>query len=96
MSPDQIVRAWKDADYSACLTPEAAAALPANPVGRIDLSDAALDVAGGDMAIRTEYVETLGCCEGFTQAGKCDFTVGIRYCTELCITIFYSHWSWCQ
>ena len=95
MSPDQIVRAWKDADYGASLSPEAAAALPANPVGRIDLSDAALDVAGGDMAMRTEWVETLGCCEGFTQAGKCDFTAGINMCSQLCFTIFWSHWDWC-
>ena len=41
MSPDQIVRAWKDADYGACLGPDAGTSLPANPVGPIELADAA-------------------------------------------------------
>jgi mersacidin/lichenicidin family type 2 lantibiotic len=95
MSPEQIVRAWKDADYNATLGPEAAA-IPPSPVGHVDLAEAALDAAGGDMAARTEYFETLGCCQGFTQAGKCDVTVGLAACTQVCITIFWSHWDWCQ
>src|SRR5687768_16183042 len=55
MSPDQIVRAWKDADYGACLP---AASVPVHPVGPIDIADSALDVAGAS-AYATEYVETL-------------------------------------
>lgn len=96
MSPDQIVRAWKDAEYGAMLTPEAAASLPVNPAGTIDLADDELgSAAGGDMAMRTEYMETLGCCQGFTQAGRCDVTIGYPYCTMQCVTIFMSHWAWC-
>jgi mersacidin/lichenicidin family type 2 lantibiotic len=96
MSPEQIVRAWKDADYDAALSASTGISAPPSPVGRIDLPDPALDVAGGDVAMRTEYLETLGCCQGFTQPGKCDVTAALLYCTQLCITIFWSHWDWCQ
>lgn len=94
MSPDQIVHAWKDADYAAALAPDAAATLPANPVGGIELSDAALDAAGGAMA-RTEYVETLGCCGGLTESTKCDITIGFPYCTCQCLTIILTNASLC-
>lgn len=88
MSPDQIVRAWKDADYAATLAPDTAATLPAHPVGAVELSDAAIDMAAGGSVARTEYIETLGCCQGFTQDGKCDVTTaGFPYCTCQCLTI---------
>jgi len=91
MTPAQIVRAWKDADYGAALPPEVASAVPAHPTGAIELTDDALGlVAGGDMAIRTEYMESLGCCKGFTQAGYCDMTNGILVCTQGCLTIFWT------
>ena len=95
MSPDQVVRAWKDPDYSTCLGRDATASLPAHPIGPIDIADAALDVAGASIQIRTEFVETLGCCQGFTQAGKCDVTVGYPYCTMGCITIVLTNASLC-
>jgi mersacidin/lichenicidin family type 2 lantibiotic len=90
MSPDQVIRAWKDADYGACLAVEAASSLPAHPIGPIDVADSALDVSGGSIAISTEYVETLGCCQGFTQAGTCDVTVGGGgfVCTMLCFSLW--------
>ena len=91
MSPDQIVRAWKDADYGACLP---AASVPVHPVGPIDIADSALDVAGASV-YATEYVETLGCCQGFTQAGKCDVTAGWPYCTVFCLTIVMTHVQLC-
>jgi len=91
MSPDQIVQAWKDADYAAALAPDAAATLPANPVGAIELSDAALDTVAGGADYRTEYVETLGCCGGFTESGKCDVTIGFPYCTMQCFTIILTN-----
>lgn len=90
MSPDQIVRAWKDADYDASLAAESSVEVPAHPVGPIDIADAALEASGGYDS-RTEYVETLGCCQGFTQADRCDFTAGaggIGYCTWTCITMW--------
>ena len=91
MSPDQVIRAWKDADYSACLVANgAAASFPAHPVGPIELSDSALDLGGGSIQISTEYLETLGCCQGITQAGMCDLTAGggVFVCTTLCFTIW--------
>jgi len=90
--PEQVIRAWKDTDGTACRAPDAS--LPANPVGPIDIDDSALDVTGGYVA-RTEYVETLGCCQGFTQAGKCDFTAGVIYCTMGCLTIVWTTESIC-
>ena len=93
MSPDQVVRAWKDADYSACLGMQAS--VPAHPVGPIELEDRALDVSGASIANRTEFVETLGCCQGFTQAGKCDVTIGYPYCTMACLTIFMTNSAIC-
>ena len=94
MSPDQVVRAWKDADYGEGLG--GAASLPAHPVGPIEIADSALDLAGASVELRTEYVETLGCCQGFTQAGMCDFTAGFNgMCTSLCFTIVFTAVSIC-
>ena len=96
MSPEQIIRAWKMADDDAC-RPRDAEVGPPNPVGPIALSDAMLDMSGGSIeAERTEYLETLGCCQGFTQYTKCDVTAAIQVCTTLCITIWWSHFDWCQ
>ncbi len=48
MSSKNIVRAWKDPGYRDSLTAAERAALPANPAGAIELSDADLGkVAGG-------------------------------------------------
>ena len=94
MTPDQIVRAWKDADFSAALGD--ASALPPNPVGAIELPDNEVGLAaGGYVADGTQYLETLGCCKGITQAGKCDLTLGFPYCSTFCITIVFTGASFC-
>jgi len=97
MSPNQIVRAWKDADYRAQLAVEAAGAVPSHPAGDIDIADSMLALSGGEAA-RTEYFETLGCCQGFTQEGKCDFTAGGGgfMCTAFCFTIFWTNDKICS
>lgn len=99
MSSDHVIRAWKDADYGACLDANAATQLPAHPVGPIELADSALDLGGG-VAVTTEYLETLGCCQGITQlgAGMCDLTAGggVFVCTTLCATVFFTTRSICQ
>jgi mersacidin/lichenicidin family type 2 lantibiotic len=89
MLPDQVIRAWKDADYGARLAAGTASTLPAHPVGPIDLADSALDLGGGSIAT-TEQLETLGCCQGLTQGGTCDLTAGggIFVCTTLCLTVW--------
>jgi mersacidin/lichenicidin family type 2 lantibiotic len=91
MSPERIVRAWKDSGSEAVLGSQAGA-VPAHPIGRIEIDDRALDVSGGSVQqTRTEYGETLMCCQGVTQAGKCDLTaVAILYCTTGCYTIIMS------
>lgn len=96
MSPNQIVRAWKDGDYRASLSAESGMAIPAHPVGGIALTDAMFELSGGEES-RTEYFESLGCCQGFTQAGKCDFTAGggAFYCTGLCFTLILTQVDWC-
>jgi mersacidin/lichenicidin family type 2 lantibiotic len=93
MTPDQIVRAWKDADYGTTLGD--ASALPPNPVGAIELTDDAIGLVAGGYAAGTQYLESLGCCKGFTQSGYCDFTVGYPYCTNYCVTIILTGVSLC-
>ncbi len=48
MSTQDIIRAWKDADYNASLSDAQRAALPDNPAGPSELTDADLaETAGG-------------------------------------------------
>lgn len=93
MTPDQIIRAWKDADYGAAMAESGL--LPPNPVGPIDLTDDAAGLAAGGMINGTQYLETLGCCKGITESGKCDITWGYPYCTSFCITIILTGASIC-
>lgn len=99
MSSDQVIRAWKNADYGACLDADLATSLPTHPVGPIDLPDSALDVGGGSVAVSTERAETLGCCQGVTQVGSgmCDLTAGggVFVCTTLCMTVWFTTKSVC-
>ena len=88
MTPEQIVRAWKDADYNSSLSHGEAAILPPSPVGAMDLADDAIDLAAGGSMLATELLETIGCCKGLTQKNLCDFTAGFPICTQLCFTIF--------
>jgi mersacidin/lichenicidin family type 2 lantibiotic len=47
MTIHEIVRAWKDTDYRASLSDTQRAALPAHPVGAIELDVDDLEVAAG-------------------------------------------------
>jgi mersacidin/lichenicidin family type 2 lantibiotic len=48
MSKVDIVRAWKDAEYRASLSPADRALVPENPAGLVELSDEELEgIAGG-------------------------------------------------
>jgi len=93
MTPDQIVRAWKDADYGTASCD--ASTLPPNPVGAIELSDDEIGLAAGGMVAGTQYLESMGCCKGITQSGYCDLTDGYPYCTTYCITIILTGASLC-
>ena len=94
MTPDQIVRAWKDADYCSDLASTEQSALPANPVGPLHLDDAAIDLAIGGHVAGTEYLESIGCCKGITQRTYCDITAGY-ICTTSCFTIIFTGDSVC-
>jgi mersacidin/lichenicidin family type 2 lantibiotic len=51
MKQNDIVRAWKDAEFRAELSPEERALLPENPAGLVELTDEALEyVVGGETA----------------------------------------------
>jgi mersacidin/lichenicidin family type 2 lantibiotic len=62
MSKINVVRAWKDAKFRKSLSAEEQAMLPANPVGRVELSDAQLGISGAkDRPPRqTDYLCTYG------------------------------------
>ena len=79
MSSQNIVRAWKDAAYRNSLTEAERAALPANPAGAIELSDADLGwVGGGRIAITAGC--TRACSVGCTLACTLACTVVFPYC----------------
>lgn len=91
MTSHQIVRAWKDADYGATLSLSEASSVPAHPVGGIQLADAELGLVAGGYEEGTQWLETLGCCKGITEYGKCDLTAGpAGGCTMWCFTIIWT------
>ena len=94
MTPDQIVRAWKDPEYCSELASIDSSALPPSPVGPIDLADEAIDLAIGGQVAGTQYLESIGCCKGITQRGYCDISTAFP-CTMYCFTIFWSGDSIC-
>jgi mersacidin/lichenicidin family type 2 lantibiotic len=47
MTTDKIIRAWKDEDFRNTLTESERTALPGNPAGIIDLTDADIAKASG-------------------------------------------------
>ena len=72
MTHQDVIRAWKDADFRNSLTAEQLAALPENPAGLIALDDADLDVVAGG-APYTYYCNTSeGACA--TWASICTYT----------------------
>ena len=65
MSKKNIVQAWKNPSYRNSLSEAERAALPENPAGSIQLSDAELgQVAGGAAtALCTHYCTMRGSCD---------------------------------
>ena len=80
MSKLDIVRAWKDEEYCASLSETQRAALPQNPAGIIELTDAELTAANGGLAEENSTILsiTLPICPTFYM---CSLTI--------CITITY-------
>jgi mersacidin/lichenicidin family type 2 lantibiotic len=63
---ERIIKAWKNEQFRATLTPSERAALPANPAGTIGILDD--DDLGAVDGARTEWIPIFswGCCDGFT------------------------------
>lgn len=79
MSKLDIVRAWKDEEYCASLSETQRAALPQNPAGIIELTDAELTAANGGLEEDSIILSiTLPICPTFYM---CSLTI--------CITITY-------
>jgi mersacidin/lichenicidin family type 2 lantibiotic len=53
MTMQQIVRAWKDAEYRKSLSAAERAQLPINPAGLVELSDAQLNEVTGARPLPT-------------------------------------------
>ncbi|HTT70593.1 MAG TPA: mersacidin/lichenicidin family type 2 lantibiotic [Anaeromyxobacteraceae bacterium] len=73
MKPEQIIKAWKDENYRKSLSEAERAALPENPAGLIELSDAELgDIGGGARALP----ETVECTRPWMTCSPvfCNFT----------------------
>ncbi|MBK8252963.1 MAG: mersacidin/lichenicidin family type 2 lantibiotic [Polyangiaceae bacterium] len=47
MTPNDIIKAWKNSTFRASLSAEERAGLPQNPAGLIELIDDELEVVGG-------------------------------------------------
>jgi mersacidin/lichenicidin family type 2 lantibiotic len=60
MTPQSIIRAWKDEEYRQNLSDEERRQLPENPAGLIELTDANLSSAAGARKLSINY--TLVCC----------------------------------
>ncbi len=65
MSHLSVIRAWRDEDYRASLTPEQQSTLPENPAGLIALSEAGLGRVQGGL-VRPETLQPGNCTE-FTR-----------------------------
>jgi len=82
---DTLIRAWKDQHFRDSLPHATRAALPANPAGELANIDPEVGAAVGGES-RTEFLLTLGCCQGFTQF--CGAFTGGSVCTSDCMTIW--------
>jgi mersacidin/lichenicidin family type 2 lantibiotic len=68
MSIMDIIRAWEDPEYRNSLSAEARAALPANPVGEIELTEVELTWVMGGKEDNTQHP---GCHANSERANTC-------------------------
>ena len=87
MSKIDIIRAWKDEEYRQSLTDAERAALPENPAGKIELTDADLGaVAGGTDMVELERTGsgwTLGCCSSVIHECGFSWNLGTYGCCPI-------------
>lgn len=74
MNKDEIIRAWRDADYFHSLSEEQKAHLPGNPVGMVELSqDALTSVLGASHStcFNSCHYSKDACCDSCFSGGCC-------------------------
>ena len=60
MTQQQIIRAWKDPEYRASLSPAELRALPAHPAGLVEMNDGELmEVSGGTTLVCVSVVVSI-------------------------------------
>jgi mersacidin/lichenicidin family type 2 lantibiotic len=80
MSRQEIIRAWKDAEYRNSLTESQRAALPAHPAGLVELPIDVLDAAAGGMRANTVGTGLTPC----TMPAVCPATTNLMVCPKGC------------
>ncbi|MFL5344822.1 MAG: mersacidin/lichenicidin family type 2 lantibiotic [Hyalangium sp.] len=74
MDTQTIIRAWKDPEFRALLSPEQRSTLPENPSGKsiTELDDSELDDAVGGLLVQTRFycVESMGICPTTTVLSR--------------------------
>ncbi len=93
--PNDTIRAWKDREYRDTLCGTSRAALPAHPAGEIDAPSERMDLVASGAS--TEYLLTLGCCQGVTAmcVGFTESGLG-QPCTVYCMSIWLTTRSVCN
>ncbi len=72
-----IVRAWRDADYFAALSPEQQDQVPDNPAGSIDLSFADLQKVSGARAAASCTGSSCCSCHKTKACSSCDSAMAV-------------------
>jgi mersacidin/lichenicidin family type 2 lantibiotic len=75
MRKEEIIRAWKDEAYRSTLSNEEIAALPPNPAGVIDLSDAQLGGVAGAGSIGWSILISLETVTFAISCHACEETI---------------------
>jgi mersacidin/lichenicidin family type 2 lantibiotic len=72
MTRDQIIRAWKDADYRESLGESERSMLPEHPAGLIRLDDEELEsAAGGETLFGLDFCGSIFNCQNTMIRGTC-------------------------
>jgi mersacidin/lichenicidin family type 2 lantibiotic len=83
MSTKKTIRAWKDPEYRASLNAEELAAMPSNPAGAIELTDAELGEVTGAMAAKKSAWCTAA--PKTSVASGCTVTASYLPCTKVAL-----------
>jgi mersacidin/lichenicidin family type 2 lantibiotic len=79
MDPQTLIRAWKDPDFRASLSPEQRSSLPENPSGKsiTELNDSDLENAVGGLYV---YTAKFLCCTETFRVCPTTTVLSLRLC----------------